>query len=402
MARLLTARFIETVKPLPKLKEYPDPSGVRLVVHPTGHKSYVHRYRAAGKTRKDTLGPAIGEGALTLAAAREAVAKARRQLEQGVAMPRPVVASSGDSVAYHATQFLTKYHAVRSRPATIKSAELTFANIVVPAWHRRTIDSIRRRDVIELIEATASERGPGAAGGLVRVLSKFFGWLLTRDVIETSPCVGVRGVLAERPKPRQRALSDAELVALLKAADSDRPTDRAIWVLALTGCRRNEVGGMRWSELDPETRTWTIPAERSKNHRPLAVQLSTQVWKIIDAQPRLVDCDYVFTSYGRRPVNDWHKSKKRLSAKAGLVEGSWRLHDLRRTSASGLQRLKVRTEVIERELGHYSATFAGIVGTYQTEPLEHDVRAAMQHWAHYLEEQLIGPKSKKIVALRRR
>src|SRR5262245_5107516 len=341
MARLLTARFIETVKPLSKLKEYPDPSGVRLVVHPTGHKSYVHRYRVSGKTRKDTLGPALGEGALTLAAAREAVAKARRQLEQGVAIPRPVPASSGDSVAYHAAQFLAKYHGIRSRPATIKSAELTFANIVVPAWHRRTIDSIRRRDVIELVEATASERGPGAAVGLVRVLTGFFNWALTRDIIETSPCVGVRGVLVQRSKPRQRILSDAELVALLKAADSNRPTDRAIWLLVLTGCRRSEVGGMRWSELDAKTRTWTIPAERSKNHRPLAVQLSTQAWQNIDAQPRIADCDYVLTSYGRRPIQDWDKSKKRLSAKAGIDETSLRIHDLRRTVASSLQRLGI-------------------------------------------------------------
>src|SRR5262245_38636366 len=173
MARLLTARFIATVKPQPKLKEYPDPSGVRLVVHPTGHKSYVHRYRVAGKSRKDTLGPATGNGALTLAGAREAVAKARRQTEQGVALPRPVPASSCDSVAHHVTQFLAKYHAVRSRPTTIKSAELTFANIVVPAWQGRTVGSIRRRDVIELVETTAATRGPGAAVGLVRVLSKF-------------------------------------------------------------------------------------------------------------------------------------------------------------------------------------------------------------------------------------
>src|SRR5262245_60628539 len=399
MARLLTARFIETIKPQPKLKEYPDPSGVRLAVHPTGHKSYVHRYRVAGKPRKDTLGPAIGEGALTLAIAREAVAKARRQLEQGVVIPRPVPASSGDSVAYHATQFLTNYHVVRSRPATVRSAELTFANIVLPAWQGHAVNSIRRRDVIELIEATASERGPGAAVGLVRVLSKFFGWLLTREVIETSPCVGVRAVLTDRPKPRQRTLSDDELVALLKAADSNRPTDRAIWVLALTGCRRNEVGEMRWSELDSKTRTWTVPAERSKNHRPLAVQLSTQAWKIIDAQPRIGD--FVFTSYGRGPVRDWDKSKKRLSAKAGIDEVSWRVHDIRRTVASGLQRLGIRTEVIERALGHHSGTFKGIVGTYQTDPLAHEVRAALQLWADHVEELVLGPRSAKVVRMRK-
>jgi integrase len=397
----LTARFVETVKPQRERKEYADPSGVRLVVFPSGSKSFVHRYRVAGKTRKDTLGAATGEGAVTLAAAREAVARARRQLEKGIAIPRPIAPSAGESVAHHAAQFMAKHHAVRSRPSTIKATELTLNNVVLPAWGNRAVTDVRRRDVIELLETTAIERGPAAAKGAERVLSKFFRWLLARDVIEVAPTIGVSAVLPPRPKPRQRKLTDAELVALLKAAGSDSPFDRTIWILALCGVRRNEAAGMKFSELDPKTRTWTIPAERSKNHREHVVPLSTQAWAIIDSQPRLVDCDFVFSVSGVSPTNNWDRGKKRLSKNAGLDDDSWRLHDLRRGVASGLQRLGVRTEVIERALGHHSGSFAGIVGTYQTDLLEDEVRVALERWADHV-DQLVGGNPAKVVKLRRR
>jgi integrase len=400
MARLLTARFVETVKPQPRRREYPDPSGLRLIVQPSGHKSWAHRYRVGDKTRKDTLGPVTGDGAVTLAAAREAVARARRQLDDGVAISRPVSPTSADSVANQAAQFMAKHHAVRNRPGTIKAVELTFNNSVLPAWGNRAVRDIRRRDVIELVEAIASERGPAAAAALLQALSKFFGWLLVRDVVEASPTVGVWAVLPPRPKPRQRTLTDVELAGFLKVAGTADPFDRVIWILALTGVRRNEAAHMRWSELDPKTRTWVIPAARSKNHRPHAVQLPTQAWAIIDAQPRLVDCDFVFSLSGVGPINNWARGKKRLSKAARLAEGSWRIHDIRRSVASGMQRLGVRTEAIERALGHHSGTFKGIIGVYQTDPLEHEVRAALQRWADHVEELVSGSRSSKVVRMR--
>jgi integrase len=394
--RLLTHRFVESVKPQSKRCEYGDASGGRLLVHPSGAKVWIHRYRdATGKSVKRTLGRAVGKGALTLSAMREAVARDRRRLEQGVDIPRPVLASSDDSVATHAAAFLEKHHAVNSRQSTFRAATAKFNNIVLPAWGNRAVQDIRRRDVIALVEATAAERGPAAAEWLFRgVLSKFFSWLMTRDIIETSPCPGVAGVLPPLAKPRERTLDHhTELLPLRKAAGTDRPVDRAVCVLALCGQRRNEVGGMRWSELEHKTRVWTIPAARTKNGREHRVPLSTQAWRIIDAQPHMVGCDYVFTAFGRGPVTGWGKTKERLSAAAGIEESSWRIHDLRRTCAAGMQKLGVRTEVIERALNHHSGVYRGIIGTYQVDPLEPEVRAALQAWGDYV-EGLLSPKAR--------
>jgi integrase len=392
MPRLLTARFVKTVKPERERKEYGDASGGRLVVHPSGTKTWVHRYRdAAGKPCKRTLGPATGEGALTLAAMREAVTRDRRQLEQGVAFPRFVPTTASDNVANLAAQFLEKHHRANNRRHTIEAAERIFNGIVLPAWGNRTVADIRRRDVIALVEAAVTERGIEAAGNLLRKLSGFFAWLLTRDLIEASPCVGVSGVLPRGNGPRERTLDhQTELLPLLKAVDTDHPADRAVAVLIYTGQRRTEVGDMEWSELDTKSRVWTIPAARAKNGREHRVPLSTQAWRIIAAQPRI--CDYVFSNSGRAPVRAWDEVKKSTSARAGLEEKSWRLHDLRRTAAAGLQKMGTRLEVTERALGHRSGSFAGIVGTYQVDPLESEVRTALQMWGNYL-EKLLAPKA---------
>jgi integrase len=393
MNRVLTARFVATVAPKRTRQEIADAGclGLYLIVQPTGAKAWAARYRRPdGRSAKLTIGSAAD---YSLAAARAAAAAARDRVDQGAdpaSRRRVSVATTGDSVAAHAAQFMAKYVAQHNRKATEKSADYTFNNIVLPAWRGRSVQDIRRRDVIELVEKTASDRGPFAARKLVRTLSKFFGWLLTRDVIEASPCPGVAAILPRQPKARERILSDLELAQLLKAADTDHPSDRAVWILALTGARRTEVGGMLWSELDPELRTWTIPAERSKNHRAHVVPLSAQAWEIIDAQRRIEGCDFVLTTSGQRPINGWHKTKKRLSAEAGLVEQAWRIHDIRRSVASSLQRLKVRTEVIERVLNHRSGTFKGIIGVYQVDPLELEVRMALQKWADFVEELVAG------------
>lgn len=214
--------------------------GLYLIVQPSGHKAWAVRYRRPdGKPAKLTIGAVTD---YTLATAREKAAAARNRVEQGVdpASRRQISeATADDSVASHVARFLAGY---RRRRSTVEAAERAFNNVVIPAWRGRSIQDVRRRDVIDLIDTVATERGPHSASRLLAVLSKFFGWLLSRDVLTASPCVGVK-----RPEcvtSRKRILSDAELSALLKAANTDRSSDRAIWLLALTGCRRNEVAGL--------------------------------------------------------------------------------------------------------------------------------------------------------------
>jgi integrase len=394
MARkMLTARTVQMAQPkrnaageLERL-EIPDGTGLGLylVVEPTGAKSWYRRFRDSdGKPKRVKLGDV---SQLTLAAARHAATSARLRSErQGHSVPTVVVAG-GDRIEVAVGQFLDKHAYAKNRESTAWAAERIFNRLVLPAWRGRTIGTITRRDVIELAEHVASDR-PYLANRTLGVLHKFFAWLCARDALAANPASGV-----ERPhdeQARERVLTDAEIAALWRAGEGD-VFGLALRLLLLTGTRRNEVSRMTWDEIDDEAREWTIPKERSKNGRAHTVPLSPQAWAIIAAMPRLAGCPYVFTVDGRSPIIGWAKAKTRLSAKADIKEAGWRLHDLRRTCASGMQKLGVSVPVVEKALNHVSGTFRGIVGTYQQHDYADEIAIALRKWSDHI-ERLVGGK----------
>ena len=136
---------------------------------------------------------------------------------------------------------------------------------------------------------------------------------------------------------------------------------------------------MAWNELAPDLSTWTIPASRAKNGVAHIVPLSPQASAVLHGAPRLAEL--VFR--GRAGVfNGFSKAKTNLDDESGVT--GWRLHDLRRTLATGLQRLGVRLEVTEATLGHVSGSRAGIVGVYQRHHWADEKRAALNAWGAHV------------------
>jgi len=178
-------------------------------------------------------------------------------------------------------------------------------------------------------------------------------------------------------------LDDKELRKVWLAADGlGHPYAGIVKLLILTGQRRQEIAGLRWSEIDlDEQRVIHLPPARTKNGVAHDVPLSARAQGVIADLPRIVDADLVFT-VKRRPVNGFSKAKERLDAASGVAD--WTLHDLRRTVASGLQRLGVRLEVTEAVLNHKSGSTAGIVGVYQRHDYADEKRTALEAWASYV------------------
>ena len=410
--KVLTTRFVDAAKPRHNSAgdavraEYPDAAcpGLHLVVQPTGTRSWAFRFRRRTdrKNVKLTLGKA-GDGGLSLAAARHAAAAHRHRLEQGAVLVTPVTAvtpqsvRTGDKVETAVASFLELHVRRKNRISTARVTENIFNRIIVPAWRDRTIDSIRRRDIIDLVEDVAASGRGYHANRTCAVLSKFFAWLVARDALTFSPVTGV-----ERPhkeKIRSRVLTDDELRVLWLACGHEGASGEAIRLMTLTGARRGEVGEMSRREVDQDHQLWNLPAERTKNGRPHTIPLSTQAWTLIEARPRFAGCDFVFTIDGKRAVNNWDEVKHRISAKAGITASSWRLHDLRRTCASGMQKLGISVPVVEKALNHVSGTFRGIVGVYQQHDYADEVAIALQRWADRVDE-IVGGKPAKVVKLR--
>jgi integrase len=210
-------------------------------------------------------------------------------------------------------------------------------------------------------------------------------------------------------------LSDREVVWLWRASDRLAPQfGAAVKVLLLTGARLAEVSSMRRDELT-EDAAWVIPAERAKNHRKHVLHLAPLAREALASAPR-VEGPFVFTTNGRSPISGWSKAKSALDAamlqvarEEAEAEGRdpdkvlapFRLHDLRRTAASGMQRLGTRVEVVELCLNHVSGSYAGITGTYQRDPMLDERRAAMQRWSAHV-AGLVSGKAANIVPMPRK
>src|SRR5262249_31443799 len=159
---------------------------------------------------------------------------------------------------------------------------------------------------------------------------------------------------------RDRVLSDDEIRKLWKACDAiEQPYGPAIKLLVLTGQRRGEVGEMTEAEINRKNRVWTIPAARAKNNVTHDGPLSDQAFAVLDSVKRIKsEKGFIFTTTGTAPVGGWSRTQDRLRELVGS-EDHWQIHDIRRTVATGMQRIGVRMEVAEKVLNHTSGSFAG-------------------------------------------
>ena len=138
--------------------------------------------------------------------------------------------------------------------------------------HGLALDSINRATVSAQLRVIAKGNGPVAADRARANLSKFFSWAMGEGLCDTNPVIGTNKS-ADEYKPRERVLTDAEMAAVWKdAPDSDY--GRIVRLLMLTGCRRDEIGSLRWSEIDVKGKAITLPGSRTKNGREHVVPLS--------------------------------------------------------------------------------------------------------------------------------
>ena len=182
---------------------------------------------------------------------------------------------------------------------------------------------------------------------------------------------------------RDRVLSDGELAAVWQAASKlGWPFGHAVRLLILTGARREEIGGLCWTEVNGET--IKLSGERTKNGEPHNIPLSPQATAVLQRVPRIANSERVFSTNGKTSISGWSRAKRQLDDISEVAD--WRTHDLRRTVATGLQKLGVSLQVIEAVLGHTSGSRSGVVGVYQRHSFDAEKRAALDAWGNHVTE----------------
>ena len=379
------------------------------------------RTRIAGKPAKLTLGSAE---AYSLAKARTWARDQLLAIKTGIdprAVKRERIEADRrareaerrrrtDTVAAVVELWLAKDQA---RNRTAGEVRATMHKHVIPHWGTRPLAEITRRDVIELIEQVAEgeiirgkvvrKPAPVRANRVLAYVSRMFRWACGRDLIAASPCTGVEK--PARETQRDRVLDDAELVLIWRACGGLGVFGLGVRALIATGCRRAEIFEAKRSDLNADGTALRLSATRSKNGVGRMIHLSALAQSVVAELPDRGPDGYLFSHSGRSAYTAWSGGKARLDDAVARLAGrelpEWRLHDIRRAVATGLQRLGERLEVVEAVLGHVSGSRGGIVGVYQRHGFEREAAAALDRWSRHLEGLLSPAPASAVVTLRR-
>lgn len=356
--------------------------GVRIGAR---RKTFIAMVRAKGRLRRVTLGVHPGMGIA------EARTKARLLIEQAQNGIDPVEARKArerheekqrrSTVAAAVEDYIARYAQPRQR-SWISTKRRLEIYLVAP-FGDRPVASLQRSDIINAIDNVLAKGFSVGANRTLANIKTFLRWCVERELIERSPADLVRAPALE--VSRDRVLSDNELRAIWKATlRYQGPYGRIVRLLLLTGQRREEVAGMRWNELNFQTREWTLTSDRTKAGRLHVVPLSDAALFGLCSVQRVGPL--IFASQadpmGGTTFSAWTQAKQRLDIASGVA--GWRLHDLRRTAATGMAKLGVSPPVIERVLNHAITSGGPLAAVYQRYDYAAEKRSALDLWAAHV------------------
>jgi integrase len=343
--------------------------------------SWVVQYRRGGATRRVKIGDA---GVVSAEAAREAAKKELARVTLG-GDPQGDRRDRRERDRYTLRSIIDAEYLPAKKPlvriATFREIERYLTGKYFRELHGMAIDKIERRDVARSLASIIRTSGSVTAVRARSALSSFFAWGMQMGLAEANPVIG--SIQPEDSKGRTRVLANGELAAVWNACAND-DFGKIIRLLILTGCRRQEIGGMRWSELDVEAGTWTLPGERSKNGKAHTLPLPQAAWGIVNTVPRMAGRDPLF---GVRAAGytGWDQVKPGFDRKLGAAVAAWNIHDLRRSVATGMaEHIGIQPHVIEALLNHVSGHKAGVAGIYNRASYAREVKAALATWADYV------------------
>jgi integrase len=404
MAKRLTDVAIRNLRPGVTRREIPDGGarGLYAVLQPSGRRSFAVRYRLHGKPQKFTLGEE-GKPPLSLAEARRLAAAALADVAKGIdpaatkkAARVKAIEADKDTLAAVCAEYM------RRKGNTLRSArerQRILDRWVLPTLGARQVATITRRELTRLLDRVEDESQKRSADGgkrnadsVLAILRAIFNWHAARGDDFNSPIV--RGMARVKPSEsaRSRTLTDDEIRAVWHAADSAGVFGSLVKFLLLTSSRLNEAARMTRDELTGSD--WLLPASRNKAKFDLLRPLSAAAMAVIEAQPRVDGCPFVFHTDGVHAIAAFSRFKRQLDEASG-VHG-WVLHDLRRCARSLMSRAGVNVDHAERVLGH---VIGGVRGVYDRHEFYSEKKAALEALAAQI-DRIVNPPAGSVVALR--
>jgi integrase len=254
------------------------------------------------------------------------------------------------------------------------------------------LNKISRFDVATILNGI---KAPAARNRARSTLSAFFAWAIGEGLCDVNPVVGTNK--AEENKERDRVLTEAEIAAVWLNAGDANGYGTILKLLLLTGCRRDEIGGLRWSEIDLNERKITLSGSRTKNGQEHVVPLSDLAMSILAGIPKREGREHVFGRTMGAGFSGWSSAKAEFDEIVKL--DPWTVHDLRRTVRTEIDKLGTLPHVCEAVLNHLPEK---LIRTYNRNTYEGEKRAALDKWAHHLKTIVAQASGANVTTLSRK
>ena len=370
-------------------------AGFGLRVAPSGRKTWVWLYRYRAKARRVTLGT---YPQTSLAEAHAKQAEAEKKLEAGIdpgaeQLSLQEAQRLAPTVAILAYEYLERHAKPNKR--SWREDNRILQKDILPHWQHKKAKDIKRREVISLLEDIVDRGAPIQANRTLAVIRKMCNFALQRDIVQVSPCAGVKAPAQERQKDRVLNNDELRLFWLgLEQARMTRLVKLALKLQLLTAQRKGEGIAAEWNEISGEV--WTIPAKKAKNKLAHRVPLSRQALAVLAELNTLTgNSRWLFPSMKGNahllPTSVDHALRINQPV-FGIA--LFTPHDLRRTAASHMTALGISRLVVQKILNHKES---GITAVCDRHGYDQEKRKALDTWGRKLEAIINDDSAGKVV-----
>ncbi|EHA1466425.1 tyrosine-type recombinase/integrase [Salmonella enterica] len=358
--RPLTNTEVLRTKALEKDLTLHDGDGLFLIVKTSGKKLWRFRYQRPATKQRTMMG--LGAfPALSLADARGLRADYLALLANGIDPQIQAEAVEEEQKIALDSIFSTvaaNWFQLKSKSVTPDYAKDIWRSLqkyVFPAIGEIPVQQIKARTLVEALEPIKARGALETVRRLVQRINEIMIYAVNTGLIDANPASGI-GMAFEKPKKQNMpTLRPEELPKLMRSlimSNLSVSTRCLIEWQLLTLVRPSEASGARWTEIDLDTKLWTIPAERMKAKREHVVPLSPQALDILEVmKPISAHREYVFPSRNnpKQPMNSQtaNAALKRIGYGQKLVA-----HGLRSIASTAMNEAGFNSDVIETALSH--------------------------------------------------
>ena len=368
--------------------------GLVLRISPTGTKSWsaLYRRRGDGRRRRVTIGtyPEV-----SLADARTNVLGILAKVSKGADPATRNSSSTRDrpTTFGELAQLYIDRHALETKRSGHQDKQMLEKDVIPVLCNTKLID-VERHQIAAIIQRIIRRGSPIQANRTFEIVRGLYNWGVSVGLVDSNPCIGLKAPAPELA--RDRVLSTAELRTFwhgLPEAPMSESVRQILRLCLVTGQRVSEVAGARIDELDFDAMEWGLPGDRVKNSNAHAVPLSNLATHLFKKSASTsLDQPFIFPGRGTgKPVTGHAVAKAMKRSLDSLELNDITPHDLRRTAATYMAKLKVPRLIIDKVLNHVSVDRSTVVGVYDRYAYSDEKRDALDQWSTQLQRLLELP-----------